>query len=151
NVHVLMTLEEASYEGGAMGYDHPIAWAHRVGNGRSFYTGLGHTTESYAEPQFLQHLLGAIEWAAGAIEGDAGATIPSHFKTVVLEDKVTDVMELDVAADGRVFWLERQGPLRVWDPETGRSHLAGSVPSWMVIEDGASGMALDPNFLENGW
>ena len=150
-VHVLMTLSESSYEGGSMGHDHPIAWAHDVGEGRAFYTGLGHTEESYSDPLFVEHLLGAIEWAAGAAEGDAAATIPSSFHTVVLEDEVTDVMELDVAADGRVFWIERQGPLRVWDPTTGRSHLAGTVPSWMVIEDGASGMALDPNFLENGW
>ncbi len=151
SVHVLMTLDESSFEGGTMGHDHPIAWAHAVGAGRAFYTGLGHTSESYAEPQFLMHLLGGIEWAAGAVDGDAAATIPSSFRTIVLEDKITDPMELDVAADGRVFWIERQGPLRVWDPATGRSHLAGTVPSWMVIEDGASGMALDPDFLENGW
>jgi hypothetical protein len=26
---------------------------------------LGHTAESYAEPLFLDHLLGGIRWAAG--------------------------------------------------------------------------------------
>ena len=75
----------------------------------------------------------------------------SHFRKVVLEDQVTDAMALDVAVDGRVFWIERQGPIRVWDPDTKRSHLAGSLPSLMIIEDGALGIALDPDFLENGW
>lgn len=64
-VHVLVTLDESSYTGGTMGADHPIAWCHPVGAGRSFYTGGGHTDESYAEPAFRAHLLGAIGYAAG--------------------------------------------------------------------------------------
>ena len=62
-VTVLLSLDESTYDGGGMG-DHPIAWCHEFDGGRAFYTGLGHTKESYAEPLFLQHLLGGIEWAA---------------------------------------------------------------------------------------
>ncbi len=69
-VHVLATLDEATYQGGGMGADHPIAWCHTVGAGRAFYTALGHTTESFSEPRFLDHLLGAIRWAAGLEAGD---------------------------------------------------------------------------------
>jgi hypothetical protein len=47
-----------------MGADHPIAWSHAYEGGRAFYTGLGHTVESYSEPRFLTHLLGGIRWAA---------------------------------------------------------------------------------------
>lgn len=65
DVRVLLSLDEATYTGGAMGEDHPIAWCHEYGGGRVFYTGLGHTQESYAEPEFLQHLLGGIRWTAG--------------------------------------------------------------------------------------
>jgi type 1 glutamine amidotransferase len=64
-VHVLLTLDESSYTGGLMGKDHPIAWCHQVGKGRSFYTGLGHTAESFREADFRAHLLGGIRWAAG--------------------------------------------------------------------------------------
>ena len=63
-VRVLLRLDETTYEGGAMGADHPAAWAHEVGRGRSAYTALGHTAESYAEPLFLEHLGGAVCWAA---------------------------------------------------------------------------------------
>jgi type 1 glutamine amidotransferase len=69
SVHVLATLDERTYQGGHMGADHPIAWCHTVGAGRSLYTALGHTTESYSEPPFLAHLLGAIRWAAGLEPG----------------------------------------------------------------------------------
>ena len=30
--------------------------------GRAFYTGGGHTEASFDEPNFRQHLLGAMEW-----------------------------------------------------------------------------------------
>jgi type 1 glutamine amidotransferase len=64
-VRVLATLDESTYAGGTMGADHPIIWCHPVGDGRSFYTGLGHRTELYADPDFRRVLLGAIRYAAG--------------------------------------------------------------------------------------
>ena len=62
HVHVLLTVDEASYTGGTMGADHPLAWCHDRVGGRSFYTALGHTEESYSEPAYLQHLSGALSW-----------------------------------------------------------------------------------------
>ena len=64
-VHVLATLDESSYSGGNMENDHPIAWMHEFHGGRSWYTGGGHTEASYAEPDFLKHILGGILYAAG--------------------------------------------------------------------------------------
>ena len=64
-VHVLASLDESTYSGGVMGTDHPIAWCHNIDGGRSWYTAMGHTKESYAEPLFRLHLLGGIESAAG--------------------------------------------------------------------------------------
>jgi len=63
NVHVLMTLNETTYKGGNMGTDHPIAWYHSYDGGRSWYTALGHTSESYSDPLFLAHLWGGITYA----------------------------------------------------------------------------------------
>ena len=68
-VHVLATLDEATYSGGKMGADHPIAWCQVIDGGRSWYTAMGHTTESYAEPLYRLHLLGGIESAAGVAGG----------------------------------------------------------------------------------
>ena len=50
-----------------MGTNHPISWYHEYDGGRAWYTAMGHTAESYKEPLFLNHLLGGIRWAAGAI------------------------------------------------------------------------------------
>jgi len=64
-VHVLASLDESTYTGGAMGSDHPIAWCRNVDGGRSWYTAMGHTRESYTEPLFRLHLWGGIESSAG--------------------------------------------------------------------------------------
>jgi type 1 glutamine amidotransferase len=73
-VQILVTLDEATYSGGAMGGDHPIAWCQEVDGGRSWYTAMGHTKESYAEPLFRLHLLGGIESAAGVAAGCTSAS-----------------------------------------------------------------------------
>jgi type 1 glutamine amidotransferase len=66
-VHVLISLDESSYAPAAIAMgDHPIAWYHAHDGGRAFYTALGHTTESWSEAAFLDHVAGGIEWAAGA-------------------------------------------------------------------------------------
>ena len=76
---VLVTLDESSYSPRekipflvdkdlSMGKDHPVVWTHCVGNGRAFYSALGHRADSYAEPKHLAMISGAISWAAG-IEG----------------------------------------------------------------------------------
>ncbi|MEV6781308.1 ThuA domain-containing protein [Streptomyces sp. NPDC051098] len=79
-VRVLQSLDESSYSGGQMGGDHPITWCHQQGSGRSFYTGLGHTAESYTDPAFRSLLLGGIRYAAGNAPADCtprGGTGPT--------------------------------------------------------------------------
>ena len=73
---VIATLDESSYQlvghGGQdlhMG-DHPIAWTRCVGNGRSFYSAIGHRPEIYSEPTYATLLEQGIAWAAGG-----GATV----------------------------------------------------------------------------
>jgi type 1 glutamine amidotransferase len=66
-IRVLMTLDESTYSPGegAMGRDHPIAWYRKMGDGRVFYTALGHTRGTYVEPLFQAHIAGALAWATG--------------------------------------------------------------------------------------
>ncbi|MET8577376.1 lectin [Streptomyces sp. NPDC005012] len=67
---VLASLDESSYSGGTMSGDHPIAWCKDYQGGRAFYTGGGHTDESYSEASFRRHVLGGIRWAAGMTDAD---------------------------------------------------------------------------------
>jgi type 1 glutamine amidotransferase len=68
---VIATLDESSYSPQGirnqdlhMG-DHPIAWTQCIGNGRSFYSAIGHRPETYSEPHHVKLLEQAIAWAAG--------------------------------------------------------------------------------------
>ena len=47
--------------------DHPIAWCKRYDGGRMFYTALGHTEATYTDANFLKHLLGGLDTAAGVV------------------------------------------------------------------------------------
>ena len=78
SVHVLATVDEHTYDpgDGAMGADHPIAWWHDYDGGRAWYTALGHTDESYAEPLFRAHLLGGIIYAAAPPAAPAAPVAP---------------------------------------------------------------------------
>lgn len=62
---ILLLLDETSYEGGTMGVFHPISWFQIYDGGRSWYTAMGHTDQSWSEIAFLEHVAGGIRWAAG--------------------------------------------------------------------------------------
>jgi type 1 glutamine amidotransferase len=68
DVRVLMSLDDTTVTGANMNGDHPIAWYHEFEGGRSWYTGGGHTKESFKEPLFRQHIEGGILWAAGVAQ-----------------------------------------------------------------------------------
>jgi len=65
NTTVLIKIDESSYTGGENGDNHPMAWYHEFEGGRAFYTELGHTDASYADSNYLKHILGGIEYAMG--------------------------------------------------------------------------------------
>lgn len=49
--------------------DFPVAWIKRYGKGRVFYSGLGHTEESWDDPRVQSMLLEGIRWALGSGDG----------------------------------------------------------------------------------
>lgn len=72
NVDVLATLDESTIKkfrnnDFRMG-DHPIIWSHEKKGVRSFYTGFGHTHESFQDPLIIEHIKNAINWAAKRID-----------------------------------------------------------------------------------
>ncbi|WP_225566931.1 ThuA domain-containing protein [Isoptericola luteus] len=152
-VHVLASLDETTYDagGGAMGAEHPTAWCQVYDGGRSWYTGGGHTAESYTEPEFLDHLLGGIMTAAGAVDSDCSATQSASYEMVPLDEGTQNPMMLAVADDGTVFYVERDGRVRVVDPASQTTSTAMTLDVTLANEDGLTGIVLDPAFAENGW
>ncbi len=86
-----------------------------------------------------------------AADPPADTTSRGNFEAVVLVENTTDPIELDIAPDGRVFFVEREGPVRVWKPDTETTEMVGFLDVEMLNEDGMLGITLDPNFSDNGW
>ena len=164
NVHVLLSLDENSYKGGtnciggASGSCHPASWYHEYDGGRAFYTALGHTKESYAEPDFLKHVLGGILYAIGKqkrLDFTACRTPetpdPTRFQKTILADELTEPMELELLPDGKVMFIERRGAIKLYNPGTGLVTIACKLPVHSEHEDGLMGLALDPHYADNHW
>ncbi|KAI1253262.1 hypothetical protein MGN70_005470 [Eutypa lata] len=50
----------------SMAPEHPISWYSLFeGKARTWYTGMGHTVETYSEEYFIQHVTGGLEWIVG--------------------------------------------------------------------------------------
>ncbi|MFO1460014.1 MAG: PQQ-dependent sugar dehydrogenase [Verrucomicrobiota bacterium] len=99
-------------------------------------------------------------WSA---ESTAPTPEPSGFRKVVLEsdrdldgdgkaeDVIVDPMEIALAADGRVFFIERAGRVRVVDPKSNTTTTLASLFVSYEMEDGLLGITLDPHFERNSW
>ena len=151
SAHVLATVDPKSIAGGAMGWDHPVAWCQDYQGGRSWYTGLGHSIESYRVNAVRKHLLGGIRWAAGVVEGDCGATVLGNYEKVTLNDEPGEPMSLAVLPDGRVLHNTRGGEIRLYDPATAASPVIATIPVYTHDEDGLQTVAIDPDFAINKW
>ncbi|MGH9143323.1 MAG: ThuA domain-containing protein [Vicinamibacterales bacterium] len=71
-VHVLLSLDTDQTDISDLGPeitkggDYPQAWSRTFGNGRSFYTSLGHRDDIWStDPTFRAHVTGGIRWALG--------------------------------------------------------------------------------------
>ena len=70
--HVLLRLDPASVDLAAGGvqrrfYGWPLAWTRSYGQGRVFYTALGHDAAVWQDPRYRQLLLNAILWTTGKL------------------------------------------------------------------------------------
>jgi len=160
DIKVVAKLDEESYEGGENGENHPIAWYHEYDGGRAFYTGGGHTDESFSEPLFLSHLLGGIKYAIGnnaALDYSKAYAVKkpedNRFTKTVLSNDLNEPMELSVAPDGRVFFIERAGNFYVYNPADSKTTLVYKFPVKAVDKylNGLLGMTIDPDFAANNY
>jgi cytochrome c len=68
-----------------------------------------------------------------------------------VDDVVVDPLEIAVAPDGRVFFIERGGVVKIWKPDTKATVITAKLEVFKELEDGLLGIALDPQFSQNGW
>jgi cytochrome c len=164
DVKVLIKIDEKSYKGGKNGDNHPMAWYHDFDGGRSFYTELGHTEESYTDDNFLKHLLGGIQYAIGnnkqldyakartmrVPEEDRFTKVPLSTGTLFEPTEMTILPNLDVLI------VQRRGEIMLFRNSDKTMKQAGLLNVyWKTItpgvnaEEGLLGIQADPDFANN--
>ncbi|MGB5554106.1 MAG: ThuA domain-containing protein [Flavobacteriaceae bacterium] len=166
-VKVLMTVDESTYEGGQNGDFHPIAWYHDFDGGRAFYTGAGHTDESFSEDLFLKHLLGGIQYAIGKNENldysKASTQIPpdsNRFSKVSLVGgEFFEPTEMTILPNNDILIGQRRGEVMLYDAATKELkqvalldvyHKTLNTPD-VNAEEGLMGIQKDPDYATNHW
>ncbi len=88
-----------------------------------------------------------------AVSTTLAAEVPPdyRFKVETLFEGVPQPMALALAPDGRIFFNEYGGKLKIYHPDTKQIVEAGQIEVFTGQENGFLGFALDPQFAENGW
>lgn len=163
---VLLTIDESSYQGGHKMGDHPMSWYHDFDGGRSFYTALGHTDESYTEDNFTKHLLGGIQYAIGKNQvlnySKAKSQIPPEadrfVKKVLAMGEFYEPTEMTILPNLDILIAQRRGEIMMYKNETQKVKQVGFLNAYFKTstpgvnaEEGVLGLAKDPNFSKNNW
>ncbi len=69
-VHELLVLDKHPNKKQEAGH-FPVAWCKQYGEGRVFYTSLGHREDVWQNEQYKKHILGGIKWSLGLEPGSA--------------------------------------------------------------------------------
>jgi cytochrome c len=174
DIHVLINLEESSLKynkNGSddkfkMGASHPIAWYHDFEGGRVFYTGLGHTKESYTEDLFLQHLLGGIKYAMGNgtlnyanVKAQRVPTDDRFTKTQLITGVLNEPTEMTILPNLDILIIQRKGEILKYDHITKKVKQVGFLKAYIKTltpaaakinaEEGVLGLQADPDFKTN--
>ncbi|GAB1309328.1 hypothetical protein KH5_20110 [Urechidicola sp. KH5] len=165
-INVLITIDESTYEGGENGDFHPMAWYHEYDGGRSFYTGLGHTKESFEEPLYLQHLLGGIQYAIGDnLKLDYSKATSKYApdaerfsKKMLSRGQFFEPTEMTILPNLDVLIAQRRGEIMHYSNNTGELRQVAKLDVYhktstpgVNAEEGLMGLQKDPNFEENNW
>ena len=167
DVHVLVTIDESTYDGGTNGDYHPMSWYHEYDGGRAFYTAMGHTDESFGDALYLKHLLGGIEYAIGDnLKLDyqkAHSQIPpdaDRFTKVSLtEGKFFEPTEMAILPDNNILISQRRGEVMYFNQATSELKEVAKLDVYFKTlhtpgvnaEEGIMGLQKDPDYAQNHW
>lgn len=112
-------------------------------------------------PVLAQQTQSPTTGAAAIFKGDNFLPPESAFRKVILDedrtingeakDTLVDPMELAIAKDGTVFFVERKGTVKMIKPGAKDPVVIAEIPVFTGLEEGMLGITLDPKFDQNGW
>jgi type 1 glutamine amidotransferase len=117
-MHGLLSLDKHPNTG--VPGDYPVAWTKMVGQGRVFYTSLGHREDVWENPVYQKHILEGIRWALGLVEADA---TPQNLEARLSPSEAQQGFKL--LFDGK--------DLQGWKPRNPEAHLSWSAQDGMLV------------------
>jgi len=106
----------------------------------------------------MRRLLTPVAAVLGTLAGLCVCTAPAaaqfeadEFEKTQLVDTTLNPMEIEVAPDGTVFYVEKRGVMGAWDPVAETASEIGTVPVNTSHENGLLGIALAPDYETSGW
>lgn len=165
DIHVLLTIDEKSYKGGTNGSYHPMAWYHDFDGGRAWYTELGHTSESYTDPNFLKHLLAGIQYAMDDNKEPDYANVKTpkipaedrFTKTQLVQGTFFEPTEMTILPNLDILVAQRRGEIMMYNHATKTVKQVGYLDVYwhtkhtpgVNAEEGVLGINKDPDFAHN--
>jgi hypothetical protein len=136
-VRVLQTLDMAA---GPLRrpYPVPVTWVREVGQGRLFYTNLGHTPSTWDDPRFRAQIVEAIRWTGGRSDAPASpnpdvqdaAAIAAFAAAEGLAQRPDPADSATIADEIRrlqaIHPEKRDGDASAWD--AARTHIRDGLP-----------------------
>ena len=164
DLHILLKIDEKSYEGGTNNNDHPMAWYHEFDGGRAFYTELGHTEESWKDEKYLKHVLGGIQYAIGdnqelAYSKAKTERVPDQdrfTKTILTQGTFFEPTEMTILPNLDILVVQRRGEILRYRKSDNSIKQIGSLNVYwkaevpdVNAEEGVMGLQADPDFAKN--
>lgn len=104
--------------------DYPIAYCKNWGLGRVVYTSLGHREDVVAKDWYGKHILAAISWSLGLVDGDGSAT--SNWYTVSPEEAAEGFVPMFNGCDLCGWHYRNPNGVKSWSAQNGM--LVNSIP-----------------------
>ncbi len=137
-----LTVIDAPHMKGSM-YDrppYPNTWARKEGNGRVWYTAMGHREDVWTNPTFQQILVGGIKWALGEVSADVTPNLQTAAPGAYTNPRYVEQKAAPAAQNTLTAREKADGWKLLWDGKSGdgwRSAKTDSFPphGW-TIRDG---------------